>query len=82
MKKKAISAALELGYCVPVAFLAMFADVEYNAAWVYALLVVWLGGLCFGCIKTGKRVLVPACNVVHFAISLAMVHSPVWMQFS
>ena len=74
MKKKVIAAALGLGYCVPMAFLAMFADVEYNAAWVYALLVVWLGGLCFGCIKTGNRVLVPAGNVLHFAASFAMVH--------
>ena len=74
MKKKVISAALGLGYCVPVAFLAMFADVEYNAAWVYALLVVWLGGLCFGCIKMGKRVLAVAGNGLHFAASFAMVH--------
>ena len=73
MKKKLIAVGLGAGYCVPMAFLAMYADIECDAAWAYALMVVWLGALCFGCIKTGNRVLAVMGNVLHFAISFAMV---------
>lgn len=73
MKRKVIAAALGAGYCVPMAFLAMCADAECGAAWAYAAMVAWLGGLCFGCIKTENRALAVVGNVLHFAASYVMV---------
>ena len=48
--KKILLLAL-VGYCIPFSFLAMFCDVTFDSMWLYALMIIGYGFLCWFSIR-------------------------------
>ena len=40
-----------IGYCVPFTFLAMYGDVTHDSMWLYGLLILGMGLLCWYAVR-------------------------------
>lgn len=69
MKKRLVPALLLLGYCIPFVFLSMYGDAAHGTMWLYALMAVGFGGLCFGSVRARQVWIVPLGNVLSFLSS-------------
>ena len=85
MKKHTlISVLLLLLYCIPCAFLAMYADDEWNTAWVYFPALLLPAVLGWFCGKTGRIGIgiagnfLSAASSVLFAFAFGNVH---WVSY-
>ena len=70
MKKKEL---LLIGYCIPFSFLAMCGDVTFGTMWLYALLIVGMGFLCWGAVKSQSLIALVFGNALSCIVSIACV---------
>ena len=73
MKKSTLHILTVLGYCIPYAFLSMYADVTNRSMVMYAVMVAAMGMLCWGAIKLKSLSTLLAGNVLSCTVSLLCV---------
>lgn len=64
---------LLIGYCVPFSFLAMYGDVTFGSMWLYVLLVLGYGLLCWLSIRFRSLSTLLLGNVISGGISAGCV---------
>ena len=73
MKKTTLHTLTVLGYCIPYAFLSMYADVTSGSMVMYAVMAAAMGLLCWGAIKLKSLFTLLAGNVLSCTVSLLCV---------
>lgn len=62
-----------IGYCIPFSFLAMYGDVTFDSMWLYGLLIVGFGFLCWGCIQCHSLISLMLGNTFSCGVSIICV---------
>ena len=75
MKKNGIPGAHLLPYCVPYAFLAIYADAENQSLLLYLVMVLGLGYLGFQALKAGEILPAVLGNLLSGAVSAICVEA-------
>ena len=69
MKRTLIRIFLILGYCIPFVFLAMNEDVTCGTLWLYLVMIIGFGLLCYVSTKSKNTWIVFVGNFISFASS-------------
>ena len=67
MKKNILKIILLLFYCIPFVFLAMNEDVIRGTLWLYLVMIIGFGALCYGSVKISSHWIVVVGNILSFA---------------